>query len=669
MAEDGKVVYKFRGDDSDLDKDIGKAEGKLGNFGSVAGKIGKTAGVALAAVGSAAVAVGVKAVTAANDLQSAMNQFATSTGTAKDELDKYEDVLKKIYTNNYGEDFNDIANAMSLVKQQLGDLDPTQMQEVTESAFALQDVFDYDISESVRAANALINNFGVDGSKAFDFIATGAQKGLDFSGDFLDSISEYSVQFAKVGLSAEDMFAIFEKGAESGAYNVDKIADAIKELSIKAIDGSNTTAEGFSIIGLNADEMAAKFAAGGETAKQAFNQTIQALAALEDPVQQNLAGVNLFGTMWEDLGPKAVTALADIESSAYDTAGAMDTLKTEKYSDLGSMLEALGRTLETLLIPLGETLIPIISQIVEKISPLMEEVLPKIMEILQPLFDELGPLVDEVLTPLIDELLMPLLENLLPPLIDIVKQLLPPIMEIFQALLPLVDVIFTILEPILDLIEQLLPPLINLLDQIAPLIEALMPLVRMQASLFSDVLGAAVSFIIPIIGNLINILADLLGFITDVFTGDWEGAWEHLVGFVTGILNQIPSALEGVLNAGIDLLNSLIKGVNKILGAVGIGEIGLIGHVTLPRFHDGGIVNFKTAQEGLAVVKNGEMILTQAQQKQLFDIANARLAGVTAGAGQTTNFYQTINSHDALSPSEMTREAENFLKRAKWRLP
>ena len=56
-------------------------------------------------------------------------------------------------------------------------------------------------------------------------IAAGAQNGLDYSGELLDSISEYSVQFAKVGLDANDMFNIFQKGAESGAFNLDKVGD------------------------------------------------------------------------------------------------------------------------------------------------------------------------------------------------------------------------------------------------------------------------------------------------------------------------------------------------------------------------------------------------------------------------------------------------------------
>lgn len=37
--------------------------------------------------------------------------------------------------------------------------------------------------------------------------------------------------------------------------------------------------------------------------------------------------------------------------------------------------------------------------------------------------------------------------------------------------------------------------------------------------------------------------------------------------------------------------------------------------------------------------------------------------------GYTTNLYQTVNTHDSLSPAELTREAEDFLTRSKWRLP
>lgn len=132
-------------------------------------------------------------------------------------------------------------------------------------------MFDYDIAESSRAVKAMMENFGVSASEAYDYIARGAQNGLDYSGELLDNISEYSVQFKKMGLSASDMFTIFSNGAENGAWNLDKIGDSVKEMAIRVIDGSDTSKQGFEALGFEADSMAEKFAAGGVSGKSGFS--------------------------------------------------------------------------------------------------------------------------------------------------------------------------------------------------------------------------------------------------------------------------------------------------------------------------------------------------------------------------------------------------------------
>ena len=114
-----------------------------------------------------------------------------------------------------------------------------------------------------------MENFGISASEAYDYIARGAQNGLDYSGELLDNISEYSVQFKKMGLSASDMFTIFSNGAENGAWNLDKIGDSVKELAIRVIDGSDTSKQGFEALGFEADNMAERFAAGGVSARVA----------------------------------------------------------------------------------------------------------------------------------------------------------------------------------------------------------------------------------------------------------------------------------------------------------------------------------------------------------------------------------------------------------------
>lgn len=653
LAE-GEVVYGVRADDSKLDSDLTSAEkttsSKLGKIGGAAAKAGKVAGAAFAAIGSAALAVGTKAVTGAVGFDQAMNQFAASTGIAESELSDYENTLKDIYTNNYGDSFEDVADAMAAVTQQMGDLDQASLQNITESAFTLRDTFGCDINESVRAANTMMTQFGIDGDKAMGLIATGAQNGLDFSGELLDSISEYSVQFAKVGLDADDMFKIMEKGAETGAFNLDKVGDAIKEMSIRAVDGSATTQEGFSAIGLNADEMAAKFAAGGDSAKEAFDQTIQALADMDDPLAQSQAGVALFGTMWEDLGPEVVTQLANIEDGAYATSDSMEELKDIKYDDLGSMMESLGRSVETLLLPLGEALIPLIQQIIEEILPVIEENLPLLTDFISQLVSSLMPLVESLLPPMMDlfNLLLPILiqfiEQILPPIIELLTTLLPPIMKLVETLLPplidlfaalitplaeilsailppLIDVINMLLEPIMALIDQLLPPLTELFKGLMPIFDALSPVIEFLGQLFSKVLGGAIEAIMPIIEGVMDVFGGLIDFITGVFSGNWEQAWNGIVDMFKGIFNLIPTIVEGIINGAIAIINGIIWGINQLTGAIGIPAIPEIPNVSLPRFHTGGIVDFAMG-EGPALLKDGEMVLTQKQQAELFALAN-----------------------------------------------
>ena len=335
-------------------------------FSSVGETMSKAVTVPLTAAGTAAIHF-------ADESQSAFNQFAAATGTATEEMGKYQDIINDVYKDNFGESMNDVADAMAKVKQNMSYLQDGTLGAITEYAITLSDTMGYDVAESTRAADTLIKNFGVSANEAFNLIAQGSQNGLDFSGEMMDSINEYSVQFGKLGMDAEDMFNIMAAGAQNGAFNLDKIGDAVKEFSIRAIDGSDTTIAGFEALGLNADAMAAKFAAGGDGAKEAFDQVIQGLAAMKDPVAQSAAGVNLFGTMWEDLGPSVVTSLAGVEESFDKTKDSMMEMVNVKYDSLSSALGGLWRTIQVdVLQPIGNMLIPYVTEAIDKIGELVD---------------------------------------------------------------------------------------------------------------------------------------------------------------------------------------------------------------------------------------------------------------------------------------------------------
>ena len=359
---DGSVIIEGKFDEKQIKKEINR-------LGDITEKGMQTALVSIGAIATGIAGLGASAINFGTEYQKASNQLQASTNLTAEDMENLKEVMKNVYANNFGEDMNDVANSLATVRKELGALDDTSLQNATQSAIALRDTFDYDVSESVRSAKALMDNFGVSSDEAFNLIVQGAQNGLDYSGEMLDTISEYSVQFSKLGFSAEDMFNILQKGAESGAFNLDKVGDAVKEFSIRAIDGSDTTIDGFTRLGLNADEMAKKFAAGGDTAKEAFEQVVTQIAGMDDKVEQSIVGVDLFGTMWEDLGSGVVTQLANMTDEYNRTINSAEQLTQIKYDDMGSALQGIGRQLQTnLLLPISEKLLPVFNNLANKLN-------------------------------------------------------------------------------------------------------------------------------------------------------------------------------------------------------------------------------------------------------------------------------------------------------------
>lgn len=316
-------------------------------------------------VSAGVVAGGTALANSAMSLEDAVAKYVSTTNTAEEETEKYKQVLENINKNNYGDGYEDIANSMSQVKMQLKDINEQDLQNITEKAIALRDLFGYDVSESVRAVKAMMDNLNVSADEAFNLIAEGKKQGLDFSNELLDNINEYSVQFGKLGLSAEDMFNIFKVGADNGAFNLDKIGDAIKEFSIRAIDGSNTTIDGFKRIGLNADKMAKKFANGGEEAKQAFIEVVNRLGSMDDKVSQSIAGVDLFGTMWEDLGPTVITSFSKMDNGISKSSDSMQNSIDQLYNTTKKKAETQLKRLQALGADFGEEMLPVLEDLID----------------------------------------------------------------------------------------------------------------------------------------------------------------------------------------------------------------------------------------------------------------------------------------------------------------
>ena len=556
------------------------------------------------------VAVGTAAIKFSSDSQDAFQQFAAATGTASNEMGKYKDMINDVYKDNFGESINDVAEAMATVNQNMSYLDDSALQRCTEYAYTLSDTFGVDVAESTRAADSLIKNYGVSAREAFNLMTQGMQSGLNFSDELFDNIDEYSVQFKKLGLDAEDMFSVFANGAQNGAFNLDKIGDAVKEFSIRAIDGSDTTKQGFEALGMNADEMAQKFGAGGKTAKEAFNEVIEGLASMDDPVAQSAAGVNLFGTMWEDLGPQVITSMSTASDAIDKSRESVEGLVNVKYDTLSGALGGLWRTIQVdVLQPIGNQLIPYVTKGISviqkftdkwnKLGPATQKTVVKFAAVAAsagPILMGFGKIstgistvisnfgkVGGAITRLTGASGFSGIAKIMTGPFGIAAAAVAAaailIYKNWDRIAPILQKIGQRFADFWKTVQPQLEPFINLVKEVASYLkETLEPAFKIVWKAAGDYVVKFFDDVSVIIDGVLGVFEGVITFLTGVFQGNWEKAWNGIVQAVGSIFGTLESLVKTPLNAVINLVNKAIGAINKISvdlpSAVGGGHIG-----------------------------------------------------------------------------------------------
>ena len=613
-----------------VDKSLGtstKAANKqLATIQKAANKVSTTMTAGLAAMGTGAIAATKYLADLGGEWQTATNQVAASTGAAGKELEGLRDVMEDVYAANYGDSVADVGDAVAMVNRNMANLDQNGLTAATEGALALRDAFEYDVAESTRAAEAIRKNFGSSAEEAFSLIAAGAQNGLDYSGELIDTINEYSSQFAKLGFDADGMFNILQAGADGTAWNLDKVGDAIKEFSIRAIDGSDSTVEAFTSLGYNAENIMATFAAGGEGANKAFFDVINTLMAVDDQVERDALGVALFGTMWEDLGTEAMEAMAGASQAAYDTEGALEKINQVKYNDLDSAIQGIGRQMEVALLPAADAVYQSLMDSMPEITEAMEEVSPVIAEIAGDFADWAGGAISDGLPVLVDgirdfanwagkayEKAKPFLSFLwehkgtvlavaaalrvLGPAIGAVTTAMNAFKtaKTFMALLQSSGKITQVTNAFKAFGSALMGPL-GIIIAVAAAIALLYKnwdtvkawLVNFGNTVnqiwtnFSNMVGNAITAIgqkFPLLGaylqgwwesiqaavdNVKAIFQNIIDFISNVFSGNWSAAWQNIVNIFGNLFGMIVNLAKAPINGVISAINWVLSKINSI---------------------------------------------------------------------------------------------------------
>lgn len=321
-------------------------------------------------------------------------------------------------------------------------------------------------------------------------------------------------------------------------------------------------------------------------------------------------------------------------------------------------------------------LLPGVLSIIEQISPALNEifkqfssnpVVPAIMTLVQQLLPvlistvmELGPIFSDVFS-----MVGGFLSELTPILSQVIGSILP-------LLPPLLNIISSVLKPLLPIIAQIIGFLGNIISQIAsalmPLFNALLPLIQLVADSLAFTLGNAMQVIMPIIqfvadriSFVINVLAELINFVVNVFSGNWSGAWDNIKNIFGMIWKDIVDSLKGILNIGIGLVNNFLGGFNKITGFIG-SKIGIDMQIpTIPTFAQGGFTNqpsiFGEAGLEAAIPIKYKNPRSLSLLNQTARAIGAQPGGASPGISLTFNFNGPVsNKEDVTSGVEMARE-------------
>ena len=333
----------------------------------------------LSAVGDKITELGEKAKDAFTETQDATVKASTYFGETGEAAKQTAGIIKDVYAEGVGESMDAVSNAVIMVKKNLKDLDETELTHITEQAITLDELYGIDMNETLRGVNSLMEQYGLTAQQAMDYIVKGTQNGLDKTNELGDNLSEYAGKFSQAGYSAQEYFQLLQNGLEGGAYNLDKVNDAINEVTTRLADG--TIADSLSQINAETGEIEAgtggwgkevedvfkQWQQGGATQKQVIDAIVKDIQNTENQQDKLNKAALAFGTMGEDGNTKFIESLTSVGNTYDDVTGSAENMFDSSTTE-SQKFEASMRQLEQSLIPLGEALMSLANDIIPPLA-------------------------------------------------------------------------------------------------------------------------------------------------------------------------------------------------------------------------------------------------------------------------------------------------------------
>lgn len=327
---------------------------------------------------------------------------------------KLKDMTENLFTlrDTYDYDFVETLRAVNMLMEQFGITGEDAFNLIAQGSQKGLNK-NGDLLDTINEYSVHYKQLGYDANEFFNSLENGSKAGT-FSIDKLgDAMKEFGIRSKDTASSTQEGFALLGYGAKASAEDIQKAKDEVAKLE-KNLYYAKEEQKGFNnstseltkqknadkieqyskalktakenLINLESagkgakgsiEDLQARFAKGGDSAKSATSEVLKALFEMDDKVKQNQAGVDLFGTMWEDLGVDGVKALMKVNGSADKAKNTMKKIKDIKYDDVEADWASLGRTVQTDVInPIGKSLFPEVKKLCNFASKHTKDIIP-----------------------------------------------------------------------------------------------------------------------------------------------------------------------------------------------------------------------------------------------------------------------------------------------------
>lgn len=370
---DGNVIIKAVLDTVDVSKNIKALERDLQGISwknitegdEKAAKLSssfKKAGTAATLTLTAPVVAAGKAVFGvASDYEQANARIAAAFGVSGEEAERFSGIGKRIYEGGWGESLDEVNDALIQCKSTLRDVSDEDLQTVTTNALMLSDTFGADVNESIRGTNALMEGFGLSATEASDLLTAGMQRGLNYTDELGDNLSEYSVRWGEAGMSASEYFSLLEAGTSNGAYNLDKVGDYLNEFLTALSDGRME--ESIGSFSEGTQEVFENFKNGSATAEDMLQAVLGDLTQMPNEYDKAALASTLWSSLGEDNAMGMIESLAGVQDSFGDVAGAAQQAQEAASDSFAVKSQEAMRELQGSIEPLGEPLLNIATNV------------------------------------------------------------------------------------------------------------------------------------------------------------------------------------------------------------------------------------------------------------------------------------------------------------------